>query len=503
IVYPAPGLYNVRLTVCNADTCYSNLQTGFISIVEYAPLTLPFVEDFEGPEHWTTENPDGTTTWEIELAVGNNGPTRAAMIELYDYFDVGQRDRLVSPPLNFSNVGPPITLEFDYAYCRMPMSFGTDSLIVLVARGCGQNRTRVRAFGDNGNDNFATYPPHDDYFIPDAGDWCYGTFTPAECPTIDLSDFAGEAAVQIVFESYNNYLNNLWLDNIRIRGQMAPSCPWTANFTVNELTVCPNADLTVEYVGNAPSNAVFSWNFDGGQIVSGQGAGPYVVRWSTPGNKTLRLVVSDDSCASQPYVQTVRVRDVSANFELMNATVCSGVPQTVALSDSPVPGAQYFWSFGGAEVVSGSGSGPYQIVWNDGGTKTVALDVIQGNCSARQERTVAVVHIPKPEISVPAPHVLAGDNLSVEAISSEADVQYIWDFDGATAVPGGTASPRQTLTWNVPGTKNVSLRLFKTGCYSQADTVVVSVNSLTRAERSSPVMRFYPQPARDWLTVEC
>jgi hypothetical protein len=48
----------------------------------------------------------------------------------------------------------------------------------------------------------------------------------------------------------------------------------------------------VGYAGNAPDNATFIWNFDGGVIISGSGKGPYIIQWDTAGYKTVILYVS-------------------------------------------------------------------------------------------------------------------------------------------------------------------------------------------------------------------
>ena len=503
ITYPAPGLFDVRLTVCNPETCYTQLQSQYISVVESEPIPLPFVENFEGPDRWTVENPDNGPTWRFDVAGGSNAGERAAVMEFFTYQSTGQRDRLISPPLDFSGFEAPITLEFDYAYCRYLQPTSTDSLIVYATRNCGQNRTRLRAFGENGQGSFATRLVNADYFTPGPGEWCHGTITAAVCPSLDLSAFAGQSGVQIVFESYNNYQNNLWLDNIRVRGAAVNPCPLTSNFTVNHLNRCTGEELTVQYTGNAPSTAQFVWSFDGGTVVSGEGAGPYVVQWASSGNKTVRLVVSDENCSANPFTQSVRVTEISAAFEIMNAAACSGVSQTVSLSGPAIPGAQYFWSFGGGTVASGSGAGPYQIVWNDGGTKTVALDVANGSCTARQERSIEVKHVPKPDLVSPDFSPLVGQEFAVSAVTAETGVQFVWDFGGATATPGGAADPNQILVWNTDGLKTVSLRLLKDGCFSQSATTQVQVQKLVeRHESVRNAFRLYPQPANNFVTLE-
>ena len=68
----------------------------------------------------------------------------------------------------------------------------------------------------------------------------------------------------------------------------------------------------VSYQGNAPSNATFNWNFDGGIIMSGSGPGPYYIVWDTLGYKTvtLNVIYNGDSCNSSNTIHIVPVPQV-------------------------------------------------------------------------------------------------------------------------------------------------------------------------------------------------
>lgn len=50
-------------------------------------------------------------------------------------------------------------------------------------------------------------------------------------------------------------------------------------------------DALITYMGDA-SSAIPSWDFDGGTVVSGSGYGPYRVRWSEGGTKTISLTMN-------------------------------------------------------------------------------------------------------------------------------------------------------------------------------------------------------------------
>jgi len=63
----------------------------------------------------------------------------------------------------------------------------------------------------------------------------------------------------------------------------------------------------VYYQGNAGSSATYTWNFDGGVIVSGSGMGPYQVEWDTVGMKTVTLsvVYNGQTCSSAKSIHVM------------------------------------------------------------------------------------------------------------------------------------------------------------------------------------------------------
>ena len=55
----------------------------------------------------------------------------------------------------------------------------------------------------------------------------------------------------------------------------------------------------IKFTGSAPSSAVYHWDFDEGEIISGSGQGPYHVAWKNSGQKNLTLNVMLNTCASE------------------------------------------------------------------------------------------------------------------------------------------------------------------------------------------------------------
>lgn len=223
-------LYEVTLTVLNSNGEASLTRTGYIQSGGY---NLPFVEDFEtgslGDRYWTVINPDYSLTW-TDYLIEETG-NHAAKMKLYGYARLAERDRLVSPYLNFSELSN-VYLTFDHAYARRFNQ--KDSLVIYISNGCEENWVRIWANGPDGNGIFETSPATPYEFTPLLNDdWC-GLGWGADCFTLDLSEWAGQNNVKIAFESYNHMGNNLYLDNITVSNTTTSNTilPATGTFSV-------------------------------------------------------------------------------------------------------------------------------------------------------------------------------------------------------------------------------------------------------------------------------
>ena len=214
IEFTRAGVYTVSLTVTNTSGNNSLTKTDYIRI---GGFLMPFIEDFESGNFenkgWTIENPDYKITWAIDTVAGSYPGDKAAWINIIDYMAMGQRDRMISPPLDLSGFTN-LNLEFDHAYAQR--YYQKDSLIVYISDDCGESWTRIFANGPDGTGIFATSPTTTAFFAPQSSeDWC-GEGYGSTCNIIDISNWAGSQNVKIMFESYCHFGNNLYIDNILI-----------------------------------------------------------------------------------------------------------------------------------------------------------------------------------------------------------------------------------------------------------------------------------------------
>jgi len=210
------GEYTVTLVALNSNGSRTLTKSNYINAGGYF---IPFEEGFESStfdsKGWTIENPDNLVTWGITTVGGNTPGNKAAWMNFFNYsIPPGRRDRMVSPPLNFTGADP-VFMTFDHAYANR-YSTVSDSLIVLVSEDCGENWVRVFAEGERDNGNLATVPKQTTEFIPSGtDDWCSNGWG-SLCTIIDLSPWANKTNIKIAFESYNRFGNNLFIDNISI-----------------------------------------------------------------------------------------------------------------------------------------------------------------------------------------------------------------------------------------------------------------------------------------------
>ncbi|MEL6698946.1 MAG: choice-of-anchor L domain-containing protein, partial [Bacteroidota bacterium] len=82
----------------------------------------------------------------------------------------------------------------------------------------------------------------------------------------------------------------------------------STNFALQD-TLCLGDMTQITYTGANGPSGVYSWSFDGGQVASGTGSGPYQVQWQLPGTKQICLQVNDQGCASPVVCREIVVQD--------------------------------------------------------------------------------------------------------------------------------------------------------------------------------------------------
>lgn len=216
------------------------------------------------------------------------------------------------------------------------------------------------------------------------------------------------------------------------------------NVTASPDTICLGNSSTLSVTSTGGTISGISWqpgNLTGNTVSV------------TPSGTTRYIVTGKDNIGCNVTDSVMIVVDTSstASFSVSNAILCGGDTITVTFTGKARPGAIPTWNWGGGTVQSGSGFGPFRILYNTSGT--ITLSVADGVCSTTAlTQTVTVIPSPvadfNPDVKVGcAPIKVHFNNRSLNADA------YLWKFgDGSTAT---TFSPDHSYT--ATGTYDVTL----------------------------------------------
>jgi len=210
VTYSAPGVYDVTLTVTDANGTSTRTINGFITYANFtasAPLIANAEDQAVTPVGWKLENPDGLDTWTNVNVTGPTGAaTRAWRMDYYYYNAPGQLDRLVTPVITLGGSAG-TRLRFHHAYKPYGANY-PDALRAEISTDCGQGWTQI--YYAQGAALGTTSTGSNPWAPTAANQWLLHD--------IDLSAYDGQSVV-IRFTGINGYGDRLYLDNIEVVNQ--------------------------------------------------------------------------------------------------------------------------------------------------------------------------------------------------------------------------------------------------------------------------------------------
>lgn len=243
VVYSEAGVYDVTLTVTNANGTSTKTVPGMITVLDPIINDIPPLIDFSEVEHITIINPDNGLTWEpVDLTGCNPSGDIAYFMNNYENSSYGQDILALPLNLNLSSVDV-ATLTFDVAYA--PYYDGNafiDSLHVLVTDDCGYEYDYLlRTGGEELSTTTSGEGPNNLYE--------YEKFVPANCEewrhvSIDLTAYAHKF-ITIHFLSKSGYGNQLYLDNILLKAIIVDN---VENVKRDPIKIYPNPTSGLLYI---------------------------------------------------------------------------------------------------------------------------------------------------------------------------------------------------------------------------------------------------------------
>lgn len=468
VTYSAPGKYPVALKVTSA------LGTDSVYVADYinvGSISLPFLETFESNSptlsQWHVYNPDNDTTWTLGYVAGpSSGITTAAYIPIYNYANSGQRDGLISPTFSLKGFTT-LNLSFKHAYARY---FGSsDSLIVYLSTNCGTTWQRIAS---KGGSTMNTISDQSAQFVPSATtQWCGNGM--ASCFSVNLTPWIGLDNVKIMIESYNALGNNIYIDNVSLNG--VPIKP-VANFGMQSTTVCAGQPVNFFDSSQNPVST-WQWTFSGANVTTSNVQNPTGITYSTPGNYTVKLRVSNstgsDSITRTNYVTVLPAMAAPVVTASGPLTFCSG-DNVVLTSDSAT---SYKWY---KDNVAINGENGRTLTVSSAGTYKVEVQNAAGCVLQSSDKVVVVNNTPAPATvtsSITASIFCTGGTV---VLTSSAPSGNLW-YKNGSLISGATG-----VTYNVTDSGSYTVRVSGSPCAS--------------APSAPKVYALYPKPVTSSIT---
>ncbi|GAA4327584.1 PKD domain-containing protein [Flaviaesturariibacter amylovorans] len=541
--YTAPGAYDVRLIVTNAEGCSDTLlRTGYIKIskpvisiaglglANCLPLSVAPVATIESPDpvvSYLWNFGDGTTstsaspahtytvagvydvTLTVATASGCTETLRLPAAVRADHkptagFTFNPADVCAMQAVQFTNTSTGTNANTTYFWTfgdgdggtqQHPLheyqNIGWMSVQLVVANGGCRDTVRqeriifvrppiARFVIDNHCDDRLTKSFRDRSAVAETWAWDFGDGT-TSTQRNPVHRFPGPGSYVVVLRVTNGACYHTRVKTVVVIDEKA-------RFTANTSSLCKGAEYAVTAQGiNAANIASWSWDFGDGHVDATPGAARHV--YARAGNYTVTLTIRDLYDCPSTYSLPVEVRGPEVIFSQSLERSCftvGGVP--VAFADGSIPDGvnpleQWTWNFGDGTIDS-SGALPITHVFRDSGAYSVSLRVRDaGGCYGYYTRPAAVRLSAPPVVAFHSPDTLTCTDRPVAFRSTSAGsgaLSMRWSFgDGHTSV-----LPAPTHRYAHTGTYTVKLQVTDAqGC----------TDSLVRPQYiriSRPVARF-------------
>jgi len=228
ITYSTPGVYAVELESANDFGSNSIKKTALITVLpSTAVISAAYGEDFSNASStvgWQLETKDGYG-WKRNIARGFSG--NESLTALIDANTApNERFSLSLPPINMTQHGTPVYLNYRYAYARRNTT-ASEVLLVYGSKDCGKTWQTIRGY--NSNNGLETGTVSGGWQPNSAADWGFNQ--------VDLSVYANVPNLFIRIDAVSQSGNSIFLDDINI-GQFSLSAPTYVNDA--ELSIMPN-----------------------------------------------------------------------------------------------------------------------------------------------------------------------------------------------------------------------------------------------------------------------
>ena len=423
------------------------------------------------------ENCIGIDTLEGYVIVGDTVRTACIPTTTNNFNGLGIYDVSIG---NLSRISGGRTQEGSYVdvSCSKIVKVIRGSKYVLRVTTGALNTEQVKAFIDYNNDgDFA-----------DAGELVYQPAPAmpnhADTITIPMNATTDKILRMRIRSDYltlgTNPCSNLNYGQTEDYGLYIEGDKINAKFVVDKPSICEG--ITVVYTdSSSPSGNTYSWNFGSGASPSTASTkGPHLVKYSSPGYKTVSLEVDGAEYIKDSAVLVYIRPNISISIPVGDSSICLKKPFTLRANDSKNSSANYQWYLNSTiktdstftsfrrSISTYSDSGLYSIIANT------------GQCSDTAFQRIRIRHLPSSNFVINDSNQCLKSNAFTYTNSSSissGSLSHVWSYgDGFNT---NTLNASRTYIY----TGVLSVKLVSTSNYGCKDsiskTIIINGNPLS------------------------
>lgn len=227
--------------------------------------------------------------------------------------------------------------------------------------------------------------------------------------------------------------SNLGCESIRSRLEVQVRFKPGGVLLGTQASICQGSTDTFTYFGSGRASSLYDFKVpvSGTTVLSGAGAGPYVVRFDSAGTFRVRMQVADNGCISDEMIFTVTVRPAPELRVSAKEDACVDEVVNIALYYTSAGVTRYNYDFDRADLVYGTATGgPYGVKWTTPGTKVITVQANTVGCLSATTYDTIYIH-PAPDASFTAStnDICAGDSVAFRARERDSNTRFVWTPD--------------------------------------------------------------------------
>ena len=251
-------------------------------------------------------------------------------------------------------------------------------------------------------------------------------------------------------------------------------------------SICIGTNNTITYTGTGVASDTYTWNFSGGNIVSGSGQGPYIVNWATAGTQLVTLSVNENGCISPLSTNTVIVNPAPVANQKGNNVCFNNVNTFTDLSVGNNTVSNWSWNFGDGNTSTLQSP---THTYSNPGSYSVTL-TITNNFGCIDTNSINVVVNPLPTVNFSSTTICLGNSTcfgNSSTITSGSIIGWGWNFGDPNSGNNNTSTLQNPChTYTNVGTFPVILTATSDSGCQILKSLPTTINQLPVASFTAP-----------------